>query len=289
MKRQPIWKGDLWLETLDALTARPVDLLDRLAGLPGAVRGDAGPPIHGAGSQTWTAEDGWTFVPGRNHPDNRVLLVAHVDTVAWNAPQPDEIWQRGGIVTRVHPKATKWYDLDDDGEQIVRYRYSDREPLGADDRAGVALTWCLRELGHSILWTDGEESGGHGAKAAARAIPDLLKQHAYMVQIDRAGDEVLALYEGSTSAEFEGWLSREFPAFEHYWGTFTDIAILGPVLGLCGVNLAAGYIYEHTENEVLFLDALENTARSLSRVLRKKQPPRFRPDIRDISSPRRNL
>jgi len=247
-------KGDLRDEVVAALQATPNQLLDRLANLPGAIRGDETGP---------GKDDGWAYFPGTNDADCRVLLVAHVDTVANTLPTRDEIWQRGGMLTR---------------QGKGKYGYN-RQPLGADDRAGVAATWCLRESGHSILWTDGEETGGWGVQAAIACISHLLEQHIYMIQIDRAGDEVLALYPGATSDEFEDFLHQNLPVFDQYWGTFTDIATLGPALGLCGANLAAGYLYEHTAQEVLFLDSLEGTTRNLDRLLRGQGPARrFRPD-----------
>jgi hypothetical protein len=36
--------------------------------------------------------------------------------------------------------------------------------IGADDRAGCAILWLLKDLGHSLLITDGEEKGGIGSK-----------------------------------------------------------------------------------------------------------------------------
>ena len=246
---------DLQNEVIDALVATPDELLDRLADLPGAIRGEP------TGAMK---DDGWVFLPGARDADARVLLIAHVDTVADREPTHAEIWQRGSMLTRQKASGATW---------------GVKDPLGADDRAGVAVTWMLRDSGHSILWVDGEESGGWGATAAADSIPHLLEQHIYMVEIDRAGDEVIAFYDGAVSSEFQDFCRDALPLFEHYWGTFTDIAVLGPRLGLCGMNLAAGYVYEHTSSEILFLDALEYTYTQLKRLLMKQEPMRaIRPD-----------
>ena len=39
----------------------------------------------------------------------------------------------------------------------------DQFGLGADDRAGCAMLWLLKDLGHSLLVTNGEEDGQKGA------------------------------------------------------------------------------------------------------------------------------
>ena len=40
--------------------------------------------------------------------------------------------------------------------------------IGADDRAGCAMLWLLRDSGHSLLILDGEEHGQVGAAFFAR-------------------------------------------------------------------------------------------------------------------------
>ena len=95
-------------------------VLDRFTDLPGAGR--------------WTGAGGLDYVyvpPSRPSP---VLLVAHADVV-------------------------------DDAETLPELREDEetiRNPghiLGADDRAGCAIIWALRHLGHGSLMTDGEEYG----------------------------------------------------------------------------------------------------------------------------------
>lgn len=48
--------------------------------------------------------------------------------------------------------------------------------LGADDRAGCAIIWLLRNLGHGILITDDEEQGSLSVEEMARTNPELLEE-----------------------------------------------------------------------------------------------------------------
>lgn len=105
-------------------------ILDKFARLPGAIR---------AGNNLRQ----FVFVEGQRQ--NKVVLVAHADT-CWDLfyradkqPVPQNIQLTDGII---------------------------RNPgygLGADDRAGCAILWLLRGLGHSLLIVNGEEYGEIGS------------------------------------------------------------------------------------------------------------------------------
>lgn len=82
---------------------------------------------------------------------DKVVLVAHADTFFdssyWSEPVEHNITEIDGVI------------------------YSQNETevlntagLGADDRAGCAMLWLLRNSGHSLLITDGEENGMIGSK-----------------------------------------------------------------------------------------------------------------------------
>jgi hypothetical protein len=45
--------------------------------------------------------------------------------------------------------------------------------LGADDRAGLAILWLLRDLGHSLMVTDLEEHGRMGSTYPTSTSPGL--------------------------------------------------------------------------------------------------------------------
>lgn len=174
-------------------------------------------------------------------PDG-VLLVAHVDTV-WEGPRLP-VWN-GNLAT--HP-----------------------EGLGADDRAGVAAIVALHRMGLppdvGILFTDQEEVGGVGVGAFIQDN-DALPYRA-LIEIDRRGDVELAFYGGSTSERWEGWALEAFgPAWGFGFGTYTDVADLGRAYGIPAVNVAAGYMFEHTHREVFSLDAWQRSVDALYRVL----------------------
>jgi len=190
--------------------------------------------------------DGYVFVPGALPHSHRALLVAHADTVASGPGVP--VWS-GDVVTS-----------------------GSRGPLGADDRAGCSVLWTLRKSGHSLLVTDGEESGGRGVRNACSRIGKHLSAHQCAFQIDRRGDKEIAVYTGATSSDWEGWIESSFPGWSIVAGSYTDIATIGDVLGICGANLAAGYVHEHTSHETLYMGALERTRKALARVLKEGAP-----------------
>lgn len=180
------------------------------------------------------------FIPGTRDPKERVLLVAHVDT-AHNKP----------------PKKVHWRG---------NFAMADFEGLGADDRAGCAMLYELVSSGHSILLTDGEEAGCIGAQIATEEIPDLLSEHAFAVEIDRAGDMEFVEY-GLATKEFMEFLRNALPGWREPQGSFTDISAICPSANIGGVNLAAGYMFEHSSRELLSLDAWLRTREALHKLL----------------------
>jgi len=86
------------------------------------------------------------FLYVRGSRSNKVLLVAHADTVwdhdyGFNPGWTHEIAIENGEIRAVN----------------------DEFGLGADDRAGCAMLWLLKDLGHSLLVTNGEEQDQKGA------------------------------------------------------------------------------------------------------------------------------
>ncbi len=103
-------------------------VFDKFSTIPTAIR-------RGAGLEQFL------FVKGSRA--NRVLLVAHADTY-WDASNGrnktgQEVTKQNGIIRNL------------------------KGGLGADDRAGCAMIWLLKEMGHSILITNGEECRRKGA------------------------------------------------------------------------------------------------------------------------------
>lgn len=243
------------------LTMQEGDVLDIFAGLRSP---------HG---DTVACKPYYVYVPGA---DGAPLLVAHADTAG---AVPTRVEWRGAIATvGAWDHASGW-----------KVGGRTRGVLGADDRAGCAMLWLFRD-GHGkggrpgLLVTTGEESGGQGVGHAADDLWGELNRYAFAIEVDRRGDMEYVLYDVSTrrfrkflhSALPEGWVRGS--------GTFTDISILCPVVGICGVNLAAGYIGEHTPGETLFLDAWERTRDVLADLLGREDLPQFKMNRRPDAS-----
>ena len=85
-------------------------------------------------------DDDFVYIPG--YRDDRVVLVAHADTVFYKMGKHRIILENG------------IYKSAEQNEEIG---------IGADDRAGVAILYLLKDSGHSLLVLNGEEIGSIGA------------------------------------------------------------------------------------------------------------------------------
>ena len=111
-------------------------------------------------------KDSFVYVPGTRK--DRVLLVAHADTFF---DYPEAL---GSIVI----------------EEGTYFSGSKGLGIGADDRAGCAILWLLRDMGHSLLVTNSEEYGSLAAMRIAARLPQLydeLNGHCYILfALDKA-------------------------------------------------------------------------------------------------------
>ncbi len=132
-------------------------VLEKFATLPNAI-------YHNDGGKL-----SFVYVPGKR--DDRVVLAAHADTV-WD----------------------KYYNVYPYAEQKLQNKngiYSGTNDIcgiGADDRAGCAILWLLKDTSHSLLILDGEENGQIGAKHLRDTYPkffDEINEHSYIIQFDR--------------------------------------------------------------------------------------------------------
>ena len=196
------------------------------------------------------AGDFWTFLKGSSN--NPVCIVAHADTV--HTQEPDKIYH----------------------DPVAKVYWSP-SGLGGDDRAGCYAAWKLWTLlggRHSVLITTGEESGGYGALDASDALEKELGEHQFFIQLDRRGKSDAVFYSVSTP-EFEKYVLKSLPRFNAESGSFTDICILCPTAGRCGVNLSIGYKNEHRDSEYLNLNHTEHTIKDLVRWLKADNIPAF--------------
>ena len=103
------------------------------------------------------------------------MLVAHADTV-W-----DELYEK-------KPASQRLISSRNSAGQLTLSGKNKKYGIGADDRAGCAILWLLRDTGHSLLILNGEESGQQGANYLKNECPDLFKeinQHHFALQFDR--------------------------------------------------------------------------------------------------------
>lgn len=188
------------------------DLLDRFSTLDRAVR-------RGSGIEQFV------YVPGTL--SSKVLLVAHADTY-W-----DKEWE-------------------DRGHDITKSKYGTGIGIGADNRAGCAILWLLKDSGHSLLITNGEEHGLLGASFLANQNPDILKninsEHLFMIEFDMLEGNSLKTYE-PVQFGFEKYVTKTtgYEVSEKYRRSKTDITPL--CKNICGVNLSAGVYGAHTSDE----------------------------------------
>lgn len=189
--------------------------------------------------------------------DIPIMLVAHLDTVAERAPQ-------------------NLYLKEQEGFKII---YSDGI-LGADDRAGIyAILKILQtNLRPSVLFTTDEEIGGYGAIHFVHEVKEPIKPVHYMIEIDRKGQNQSVFYD-NFGPLFEEYINNF--GFNTNKGLFSDISIICRAWKIAGVNISAGYYFEHTANEFLIFDYLKNTINKVIEMLQQQDIPIFkykRPD-----------
>lgn len=141
--------------------------------------------------------------------------------------------------------------------------------IGGDDRCGVYALNAVYEQSKIkpwLLFTCDEEIGGVGADIfvedfAKDNLPKGLKNLKLLIEIDRKGHNDAVFYYCDNPA-FEAYINSK--GFVTEWGSFSDISIIAPVLGVAAVNLSSGYYNAHTLHEYIDCRRLEET---IQRVL----------------------
>ena len=195
----------------------------------------------------------FVYIPG-NRKD-RVVLCAHIDTV----------WDNE-------------YDKAFSGERTVIFEdgiFKSNNTdcgIGADDRAGCAMLWMLRESGHSILITDGEEHGKIGARYLKKSHKKLyreLNRHRYMLALDMKGTDSCSFNQVYNTKKFKRYIENSLGFIDGKSTGGNDLQILCRYIG--GANLGIGYHNFHTNRETLVLSDWENTLNKVSIFLEKPQ------------------
>lgn len=232
-------------ETILSFLKAPLDsgdeIFSRFASLPGAQTGKGDSPLQR-----------FVYIPGTRK--DRVVLVAHMDTV-WDRSYKRVFSGERDVIL----------------EDGVFFSSNPDCGIGADDRAGCAMLWELRESGHSLLITDGEEHGMLGAKYLKDAYPELfseLNKHRFMIELDWAGTNG-CLYTGvDCTKKFKRYIADTL-GFAQNKGGGTDLRVL--CKRICGVNLGIGYAGFHKNSEKLILAEWENTLTKLTAFLASPQ------------------
>lgn len=168
-----------------------------------------------------------------------VLLVAHLDTV--------------------HEELVHTICISEDGSIMMS-----PQGIGGDDRCGVyALQRIHAEAEQKpwLLFTCDEEIGGQGAKAFVEEyeqekLPQELANMKMLVELDRRGKNDAVFYDCG-NPDFEDYINSH--GFLTQYGSFSDISLIAPALGVAAVNLSSGYYDAHTCHEHINCRHLENT------------------------------
>lgn len=163
-----------------------------------------------------------------------VMLVAHMDTV--------------------HKTPVKTICYSPDGKIAMS-----PEGIGGDDRAGVHMILeIVKKHKCHVLFCEDEEIGGIGASVFAKSgiKPDVN----YIVELDRRGKNDAVFYD-CDNPDFTRFVCGF--GFEEDMGSFSDISVIAPVVGVAAVNISAGYFNEHKRHEYI---NLENMNRNIGLV-----------------------
>ena len=227
---------------LEQMLSCPISSADEVFALfrtlPGAIED------HGEGKQ------GYLYVPGTRK--DRCVLVAHADTyfdVAYDQePAEQSVAFDDGFYHGENPACS----------------------IGADDRAGCAILWLMRESGHSLLLLDGEEHGQIGSHFLKESNPELFAEinaHTFMVQVDRQGASDYKTYQLPVPQEFIEFVERETGFALSTSTGRTDIGVLCE--DVSGVNLSVGFYDEHRPTERVCLEEWEHTLGIVRSMLAK--------------------
>ncbi len=185
--------------------------------------------------------DGYLYAQG-NIP---VMLLSHMDTV--------------------HKEPVREFYVSNNGN------ITSPQGIGGDDRCGVyALYTAIVKSSVTgsrpyILFTEDEEIGGIGA---SKFVSDLYAYSDidvnFLIELDRKGSKDSVYYE-CDNVDFEVFINNY--GFESDYGSFSDISVVAPALGVAAVNLSCGYYNAHTTKEIINLYDLNNSIAKLDRII----------------------
>lgn len=169
-----------------------------------------------------------------------VLLCAHLDTV--HICLPDTIIYKNDYV-------------------------ESPEGIGGDDRCGIYIIMQLIKYYHcSVLFLEDEEIGGIGASEFIKQrLCKSARNNKYILEFDRCGGRDAVFYD-CDNQDFEKFIIQS-GYFHTAYGSFSDISILAPMLGLAAVNLSSGYYSEHKTYEYVNIRELDFIVNEAKKIL----------------------
>lgn len=198
----------------------------------------------------WMQNQGYNVEVGKNYlyfeqegKYKDILLTAHIDTVQD---------KKGAGEIYVEYKNNKHYLWSPKG-------------IGGDDRCGILAIKRLIEKGYkpSVLICDKEETGGDGSEEFCRKYKGKTN-YKCILELDRQGSNDLVFYDEDNS-KWKKWLEK-ITGWKEANGTFSDICNLYD-LGSASVNLSVGYYHQHTKDEYIVLEELENSILVVEKII----------------------
>lgn len=195
------------------------------------------------GKKAICKKNGYVLIPG----EAPVMLLAHLDTV--------------------HTERVKTICKSENGNILMS-----PQGIGGDDRCGVyalVMAHKLSKVKPWLLFTCDEETGGKGASEfcnqyAKGRLPKALNSLKALVEIDRKGKND-AVYYSCDNKEFEEYITDK--GFKTEFGSFSDISIIAPELGVAAVNLSSGYYNAHTRYEYIDRKHLNATVKKVVEII----------------------
>lgn len=152
--------------------------------------------------------------------------------------------------------------------------------IGADDRAGCAMLWLLKDMGHHLLVCDYEESSHADAYGNCVGSRYLMREHkdiayiinrsSFMFEFDRrlaygTRKEHYTSYNLPVTADFRAFMERSTGFSDDDSAGYTDIMELCE--DVCGANVCVGYANAHSYREQISISAFENTYKIMRTML----------------------
>lgn len=195
----------------------------------------------------------WNYILVPGHAP--IMLIAHMDTV--------------------HEKPVKHICQSHDGNILMS-----PQGIGGDDRCGVyalVKAYEAAPIKPWLLFTCDEEVGGLGAEKfvmdySEGTLPKGLDTLKLLVEIDRKGKND-AVYYSCDNPDLEAYITNKGFVTAH--GSFSDISIIAPAMGIAAVNLSSGYYNAHTRHEYINRKQIDTIVKSVIEIIADAAKPDF--------------